>query len=111
MSENLDSIYISLYIYILNIRITNKQNKNQNFNMANKSVNKWSDHHSTLDDLTKTLIRSRIMATCEWSQDTFYRKMKSPAKLKVWEKKLIAFAYTKTVHEFFPERKLQAIPI
>jgi len=51
------------------------------------------------------------MNECEWSKSTFYLKMKSPGKLKFMEKKIIAFAYTKSINEFFPERKLQAIPI
>jgi hypothetical protein len=75
------------------------------------NTNGWATYHAKLNDTHKLLARTTIMTACEWSQDTFYRKMKAPGKLKFWEKQLVAKAYHKKVHNFFTEVAKQPLPL
>jgi hypothetical protein len=68
-----------------------------------KKVNHWKAHHETLNDADKAKAKDSAMLACEWSQDTFYRKMRQPDKLKFWEKTLVAKAYCVAVDSLFPE--------
>lgn len=81
--------------------------------MNTKKQMNWKDYHASLNDAKKEKARDKVKAACEWSQNTFYTKMRTPEKLKFWEKQLVAKAYGKKVEELFPEpkKKLPAIPL
>lgn len=79
--------------------------------MQVKKINMWQSHHAALCDETKVSIRETIIAACEWSRQSFYRKMQAPDKLKYWEKQLVATSYGKKVEQMFPIRKEQALPL
>lgn len=66
-------------------------------------VNYWKEHHENLNDRQKAIAKENVMSSCEFSSDTFYRKMRNPEKLKQWEKNLVAEGYGVDVNHFFPE--------
>ena len=72
--------------------------------MAKKLTNHWKEHHEGLNDNDKRKAKEKACSYCEWSPDTFYRKMRSPEKLKFWEKKLVVKAYGVSLEELFPEQ-------
>lgn len=69
-------------------------------------VNVWQNVHNSLPDAKKTAARNQIMKMCQWSQNTFYKKMREPETLREIEKPVIAKAYHKSVATLFPEPQL-----
>lgn len=69
--------------------------------MAKQNVNYWQLAHDELNDEKKKAAKEEIKQACEWSEDTFYRKKKTPQALKQWEKTVVAGAYGYDVDEMF----------
>ena len=71
-----------------------------------KENNVWLNTHKLLDDETKIDMIEKVMAACQWSQATVYRRMKNHGNLREFEKKAIANVYKKRVDTFFPSTEL-----
>lgn len=52
----------------------------------------------------KIKFRDLIMLECGWSQDTFYRHIKSPEKLSPADRKAISSIYDLPIEMLFPEK-------
>jgi hypothetical protein len=66
----------------------------------------WKQHHDNLNEAQKLDARKKTMSALEWSEPTFYRKMRENEGLKNYERILICTAYGVTVADFFPESDL-----
>ncbi len=69
----------------------------------NAEINKWKEFHEFLDDRSKVLFREDIMEECNWSQNTFYRKLRTASELSNAERKAIAKIYQLPYNFLFPE--------
>jgi hypothetical protein len=72
--------------------------------------NPWQTLHNSYGDEKKVEVRKNIINAAEWGQDTFYRKMRNPQKLKTYEKLIVAGVYGVEVETLFPLVKTPAQP-
>lgn len=76
-----------------------------------ETKNNWATHHATLTDQEKIEAREKVIKACEWSQASFYRKLKNEETLKNWEKNIIASCYNVKLTKLFTAPLRKALPL
>ena len=69
--------------------------------MKSAEKNKWKVLSDFLTPEVRKEKRLEIMAATEWSEATFYTKMKTPDKLRPMEKEVVAKIYNLPVEFIF----------